>query len=54
MTLAIDSQHNPGYGTLTCTGGLSVPVTKGVATFATSRFPVPDMYQGPPGQPLSG
>ncbi len=33
VTLAIDGSHNLGNGTLTCTGGLSVGVNKGVATF---------------------
>jgi hypothetical protein len=33
VTLAIASGHNPGNGTLSCTGGLTATVTSGVASF---------------------
>ena len=33
VTLAIDSNHNPGHGTLTCASGLTVKVLAGVAAF---------------------
>jgi hypothetical protein len=33
VTLAIPSSHNPGGGTLICTGGLTATVSSGVASF---------------------